>query len=106
MEFYFRTKHLLELYETGRSRKYRLPKGLPRVFVERVNRIEAAVTINDLREPPSMHFEKLEGNERRFSIRLNRQYRLEFEVDFEVDFEDADRTRGVVTIIDVSKHYE
>ena len=102
MEFTFHDKHLADLYQTGRSRKHRLPPGLAETFVERVNRIEAAVTIADLREPPSMRFEKLAGGQNRFSIRLNRQYRLEFEI----AFEDAERTRGAVEILAVSKHYE
>lgn len=102
MELEFKGKHLRELYETGRSRKYKLPKGVPKTFVERINQIEAAVTINDLRVPPSMRFEKLEGYENRFSIRINKQYRLEFEI----TFEDEKCTRGSVLIVDVSKHYE
>ena len=102
MEFFFKTKHLHGLYQTGRSRKYRLPKGVAEAFVERVNRIEAAVTINDLRVPPSMNFEKMHGYKNRFSIRINKQYRLEFDM----DFEDETRTKGEVLIVDVSKHYE
>jgi plasmid maintenance system killer protein len=102
MEFEFSSRHLADLYQKGHSRKYSLPKGLARIFVGRVNRIEAAITINDLRIPPSMRFEKLAGAENRFSIRLNKQNRLEFEI----DFEDAERTQGFVTILDVSKHYE
>ena len=71
-------------------------------FVERIGRIESAETILDLREPPSMEFESLEGYANRFSIRLDRKHRIEFEI----EFEDENRTFGSVTVITVSKHYE
>jgi proteic killer suppression protein len=102
MEWDFADKHLLELYEKGRSKKYKfIDNPLAKKFVERVGRIEASVNIYDLREPPSMNFEALEGVANRFSIRLDRQYRLEFEIDFEND----EKTVGCVHILTVSKHY-
>jgi len=103
MEWDFADKHLIELYEKGRSKKYKfIDKPLAKKFVERVGRIEAAATIYDLREPPSMEFEALEGYSNRFSIRINRQYRLEFEI----DFENEEKTVGFIRILTVSKHYE
>ena len=73
-----------------------------REYVDRINRIESAVTINDLREPPSMEFEKMAGHKNRFSIRINDKCRLEFEI----TFADEDKLAGDVVIVDVSKHYE
>jgi len=102
MEFDFSNRHLKELYENGYSKKFKLPKGLAKIFIERINRIEAAMTIYDLLEPPSMKFKKLEGIKKRFSIRINNQYRLEFEI----EFEDEAKSKGKVIIKDVSKHYE
>ncbi len=102
MEFEFAHKDLVELYETGRSRKIRLPEGIARLFVARVLRIEAAKNINDLRYPPSMHFKRLHEKENKFSVRLNDQYRLIFRI----DFQDEKQTTGFVTILELSKHYE
>ena len=102
MLFEIRNRNLANLYTKGRSSKYRLPQGLARIFVERINRIKAAHTIYDLRDPPSMQFKKLEGSKNKFSIRLNKQYRLEFEI----AFEDEEKTRGKVMIVDITKHYE
>jgi proteic killer suppression protein len=103
MEWEFANKHLLDLYTKGTSKKFKfMDKKLCGKFVERVGRIEAAASIYDLREPPSMEFEALEGYANRFSIRLDRKHRLEFEI----DFEDEDKTVGAVTVITVSKHYE
>lgn len=42
--------------------------------------LDAACTLNDLRVPPSNHLEKLKGDLRgRYSIRVNRQWRLCFQ---------------------------
>ena len=102
MKWDFADRHLQELYEKGRSKKFGfVDKVLAKKFVERIGRIEAAVTIYDLREPPSMNFETMEGYENRFSIRLDLKHRLEFEI----DFEDAKKTVGFVRIVTVSKHY-
>jgi len=98
----FSDRHLQEVYEKGRSGKYKfIDKALAVKFVERVGRIEAAVTIYDLREPPSMRFEALEGYANRFSIRLDGKHRLEFEI----DFANEEKTVGFVQIVKVSKHY-
>lgn len=102
MELEFKTRHLRDLYEKGRSKKYKLQTWLVERFVDRIDRIEAAETIFDLREPPSMKFEALEGHANKFSIRLNDQYRLEFEI----EFSDKEKTKGNVMVIEVSKHYE
>ncbi|MEA3347589.1 MAG: type II toxin-antitoxin system RelE/ParE family toxin [Pseudomonadota bacterium] len=103
MEFGFANKHLEDLYTKGSSKKFKfMDKKLCEKFVERIGRIESAETIYDLREPPSMEFEALQGYENRFSIRMNIKHRLEFEI----DFEDEDKTFGFVTVVTVSKHYE
>lgn len=103
MEWDFASKHLRDLYTKGSSKKYKfMSKALCVKFVERVGRIEAAESIYDLREPPSMEFEGLEGYANRFSIRLDKKHRLEFEI----EFEDAEKTFGAVTVVTVSKHYE
>lgn len=103
MNWTFADKHLEALYTKGGNKKFKfMDRKLCSKFVERVGRIEAAQTIFDLREPPSMEFEKLEGYANRFSIRLDRKHRLEFEI----DFEDEKKTIGTVTVVTVSKHYQ
>ncbi len=103
METDFKDKNLIELYEKGKNRKFKfIDERLYKKFVERINRIVAADNINDLRFPPSNHFEKLEGFDNRFSIRLDKKIRLEFEI----DFDNGEKTYGKVCIIDLSKHYK
>lgn len=103
MKFDIPDKNMRELYTKGANKKYKfVDKSLAKKVVERIGRIDAAETIYDLREPPSMEFEKLAGSENRFSIRLDKKHRLEFEI----DFEDENKTFGTVHIITVSKHYQ
>ena len=102
MDFDFADKHLIEFYQTGKSKKLKLGKDIAKGFVERVGRIAAAVNINDLWTPPSMKFEKMKGYDNRFSIRINKQYRLEFSI----EFTDESKTEGQVLILTISNHYE
>ena len=59
------------------------PKGFPTDLIRRAERklalIDAAISLEDLRVPPSNHLEKLVGDRKGFySIRINRQWRLCF----------------------------
>jgi len=46
----------------------------------RLQRLDAAITVNDLRVPPSHRLEKLAGDRAgQWSIRVNDQYRVCFE---------------------------
>jgi proteic killer suppression protein len=59
-----------------------IPSDLePRLF-RKLQMIDDAVTDQDLRVPPSNHFEKLRGNlSGWYSIRVNKQWRLVFRWD-------------------------
>ena len=66
--------------EDARSRKI-APEIEKRLF-RRLQMIDDATTDQDLRVPPSNHFEKLRGNLVEFhSIRVNQQWRLIFRWD-------------------------
>lgn len=100
MDFVIDNKSLIELYTTGKSRKLHFPKGIAQKFVERVSRIKAAMNIDDLRKPPSMKFEKLQGHADLYSIRLNQQYRLIFQF----TSVDKDIKTGKILIRDIWDH--
>ncbi|WP_213270628.1 type II toxin-antitoxin system RelE/ParE family toxin [Hyphomonas sp.] len=60
----------------------RIPSDIDRRLFRKLQMIDDAVTDQDLRVPPSNHFEKLRGNlEGWHSIRINRQWRLIFQWD-------------------------
>jgi proteic killer suppression protein len=63
--------------EDVRSRK--IPADLESRVFRKLQMIDDATTDQDLRVPPSNHFEKLRGNLAGFhSIRVNQQWRLVF----------------------------
>lgn len=97
----FGNKDLDKLYNQGKTR-LKIDKSIIKKFLIMVQRLCHADSINDLRKPPSNRFEKLQGTDNLFSLRLNVQYRLEFTI----DFEDREKTKGTVTVVNISKHYE
>ena len=63
-------------------RSRRIPPDLAERLFRKVQMIDDATTDEDLRVPPSNHFEKLRGSLRGFhSIRVNQQWRLVFRWD-------------------------
>ena len=59
-----------------------IPPDLESRIFRKLQMIDDAMTDQDLRVPPSNHFEKLRGNLARFhSIRVNKQWRLVFRWD-------------------------
>ena len=77
----FRDNWLRDFFvEDIRSKK--IPASLEDRLFRKIQMIDDAATDEDLRVPPSNHFEKLRGNLEGFhSIRINRQWRLIFRWD-------------------------
>ena len=60
----------------------RIPPDLESRLFRKIQMLDDATTDEDLRVPPSNHFEKLGGNLRgSYSIRVNKQWRLIFRWD-------------------------
>ena len=102
MEANFTNKELEKLYTTGKSRKYQLPQDVARKFVMCVTKIEAAENIYDFWQDPSLNFEKLRGFTNRYSMRINRKYRLEVDI----DWQNNEQTVGIISIDEISNHYD
>ncbi len=103
MDFEFKDKNLIELYETGKNKKYKfLTKNAYDNFIDNINHISSGITIFDWWQQPGISFEKLKNFDNRYSMRLDRKLRLEFTI----DFEDKEKTKGYVTILTISKHYQ
>ena len=55
------------------------PANLLKIATRKLDQINQAVQLNDLRAPPANHLEKLKGDRRgQYSIRINDQYRVCF----------------------------
>ena len=102
MEAFFMNKELEKLYMSGKSRKYLLPADITQKFVMCVRKIMAAETIHDFWQDPALNFEKLRGTSNRYSMRLNRKYRLEMDIEWDNEIQ----TIGIFGIDEISNHYD
>jgi toxin HigB-1 len=72
----------LRVFFVDDTRSRQIPSDLESRLFRKLQMIDDATTDQDLRVPPSDHFEKLRGNLARFhSIRVNGQWRLVFRWD-------------------------
>ena len=73
----FASKETEKLFNREFSRK--LPQSIQRVARRKLEVLDAAETLQDLRVPPSNRLEKLSGDrEGQYSIRINDQWRICF----------------------------
>ena len=100
-EVKFSNTKLLKLYETGSSGKYRLDKTVIKNFFQVVAILEAAKDIHDLWRQPSLHFERLQGRDNYYSVRLTLKWRLEMSI----AWSDEKMTVGIISIEEISSHY-
>ena len=72
----FKDHDTAELAQLGTNRRWR---GIESVARRKLNRMDAATRLDDLREPPGNMLEPLRGNRRgQHSIRINDQFRICF----------------------------
>jgi proteic killer suppression protein len=72
----------LRVFFVDDVRSRNVPSDIESRLFRKLQMIDDAMTDQDLRVPPSNHFEKLRGNLAGFhSIRVNRQWRLVFRWD-------------------------
>ena len=86
----FADKETQQIFVSGKSK--RLPSGLARRAVRRLEYIDLAKNLNDLRVPPSNRLHALRGDrEGQYSISINEQWRICFRF-FEGDAYDVEIT--------------
>lgn len=73
----FGNKETEKFYITGKSRKF--PQSIIKAALRKLDYLNAAKDINDLKIPPGNRLEQLKGKyENFYSIRINKQYRIIF----------------------------
>ena len=73
----FADKYTQEVYVTGRSK--RLPADILRRAIRRLEYIDLATCLDDLKVPPSNRLHSLKGNRAgQYSISINEQWRICF----------------------------
>lgn len=72
----FRDGEAKRLFETGKTRSY---ANIASVALRKLDQLEAATRLEDLRSPPGNRLEALTGDRKeQHSIRINAQYRVCF----------------------------
>jgi proteic killer suppression protein len=73
----FSDKESEQFYVTGKSRK--IPSTIHKVALRKLDYLNSAFELDDLKVPPANRLEKLLGDLKEFySIRINKQYRVIF----------------------------
>ncbi len=73
----FADKETESFYRTGKSRK--IPSTIHKAALRKLDYLNAAYVLEDLRVPPANRLEVLEGALKgKYSIRINKQYRIVF----------------------------
>ena len=73
----FSDKESENFYVTGKSRK--IPSTIHKVALRKLDYLNSAFELDDLKVPPANRLEKLLGDLKEFySIRINKQYRVVF----------------------------
>ena len=76
----FLDKESEQFYLTGKSKK--IPSTIHKVALRKLDYLNSAFVLDDLKVPPANRLEKLSGNLKDFySIRINKQYRVVFKFD-------------------------
>lgn len=98
----FDNDYLEKIYE-GKpvSGKPRFDKTVVKQFIAKVNIMKNVENSHALRPFRSLNFEKLEGHDNLYSIRVNIQYRIEFRLE-----NDQATLLEVAFIEELSNHYE
>jgi len=73
----FRDADTMQLFTERKNRRW---AGIAKVALRKLDQLEAAISLDDLRIPPANRLEALKGNRKgQYSVRINDQYRLCFE---------------------------
>ena len=102
----FEKEYLAELYEKGKcsSKKYPFQPSVIKNYKKRIDTLIDAPNIEALFLMNSLNYEVLKGDKKGISsIRIDRQYRLEFKVS---THDSGEIIFTVCSILDTSKHYE
>ena len=97
--------YLEELYELGKTteKKYRFQPDIVKRYQSRIETLESAEKIEDLYAINSLHYEVLKGDKEGISsIRVNRQYRIEFKTSEIV----SETVVTICNILELSNHYQ
>lgn len=106
MEIVFEKEYLEQLYTEGKAKgkKHRFPKGVIPKYIQTIDKLKVADSVEDLFPIKSLNYEKLIGDKKGFeSVRVNQQYRIEFKSSLQGEEPD---TITICSIFELSNHYK
>jgi Plasmid maintenance system killer protein len=106
MEILFEKKYLRELYETGKTndKKHRFQPQVINGYLKCVRALDDAQRMEELFGFNSLNYEKLSGDKKGLSsLRLNKQYRLEFR---EIPSRADESIIEICALVDITNHYK
>jgi proteic killer suppression protein len=106
MDILFEKEYLHELYNTGKTtdKKHRFQPQVINGYLKCVRALEDASRIEQLFQYRALNYEKLKGDKTGLSsLRINKQYRLEFR-----EIVNPNNVHEVVlcSLVDISNHYQ
>ncbi|MDR1592365.1 MAG: type II toxin-antitoxin system RelE/ParE family toxin [Prevotellaceae bacterium] len=105
MEVTFEKKYLYEMYKTGKTtdKKHRFQPEIVSKYQYCIDMLYSAKNLEVLYTIHSLHYEVLKGDKQGiFSIRVNKQYRIEFTV----KDNGIEPLVTVCNILELSNHYK
>lgn len=104
MEIRFEKDYLKELFYKGKcsDKKHRFQPEIVKRYIDRINLLESVSGAEELYRYNSLHYEVLKGEKQGISsIRVNKQYRIEFIVEQSED----NVSVSICNITELSNHY-
>jgi proteic killer suppression protein len=101
----FEKEYLRDLYETGKTadKKHRFQPEIVRKYKQCINLMRRMPDTKALAKYNGLNFENLQGDKSGiFSIRVNKQYRIEFTV----TDNDVESVATICNILELSNHYK
>ncbi len=102
----FEKDYLSDLYYYGKSndKKHRFQPQVIRNYVKRIITLASISRIEELYGMNSLNYEVLKGSKKGISsIRIDKQYRLEFRVSVH---DSGEEIISICSILDISNHYK
>ncbi len=106
MQVEFEKEYLAELYVSGKSKnkKYRFQPSVVKNYIKRIDTLIEAPNVEALFPLNSLNYEVLKGDKKGISsIRIDKQYRLEFTVSTQ---HSGESSITICSISDITNHYE
>ncbi len=106
MEIIFEKEYLSYMYENGKSinKKAFFQKEIISKYIQTIDKLRAADSIEDLYRVNSLNYEALKGDKKGLeSVRVNKQYRIEFRTTLS---NNNITTYTICSIVELSNHYK